>query len=64
MNVLHDRKKVVLDDRIRVDRFVRRRIGVPEINIHNLDAETEDAQPAQNCLTMPGIALFQANRKE
>jgi hypothetical protein len=64
MNILHDMKKVVLDDCLRIDGFDGRRIRVPEINIHHRNAQTKDAQPAQNRLNMPPITLFQANGKE
>ena len=64
MNILHNMKKVVLDDCIRIDSFDGRRIGVPEINIHHPNAQTKQTQPAQYRLNMPGITLFQANGKE
>jgi hypothetical protein len=64
MHVLDHMEEVVLYHRRRIDRLDRKRIRQPKINIKDGDPQTEYPKPPQDRLNMPGVTLFEPNRKE
>jgi len=64
VNILDGVKKVILQVRLRVNRFDGGRISQPEIDVNHLDPQPQQPKPAQDGLNMPTIPLFQTNRKD